>query len=239
MAEGILVPGGFGLRGTNGMISAIRWAREKQVPFLGVCLGMQLAVIEYARHVCEITKANSTEFDERTEDPMIINMPEISKTTLGGTMRLGLRNTIFQEGSDWSKVRNLYAKMTNQLLNGSGSPPHLSNGDIKEHSNADTIPNGDGITLNPSTANGPLVENSISSSSPPMIISERHRHRYEVNPARIDELTAAGLHFVGKDETGQRMEVVELKEHPWFVGVQVCIADQAVLRNMVGFKVNR
>ena len=220
-AQGILVPGGFGLRGTAGMISAIRWAREKDVPFLGVCLGMQLAVIEYTRHVCGITKADSTEFDERTEDPMIINMPEISKTTLGGTMRLGLRNTIFQDGSEWSKLRKLYTKKADHLPNGNASPPHLTNGTV-EHSNADTIPNGNsnGTTLNSSTANGPLVEGNRGSTSPPMIISERHRHRYEVNPARIDELTAAGLHFVGKDETGQRMEVVELKEHPWFVGVQ-------------------
>ena len=218
-AEGILVPGGFGVRGTAGMISAIRWAREKGIPFLGICLGMQLAVIEYARHVCKITKADSTEFEERTEDPMIINMPEISKTILGGTMRLGLRNTIFQNDSEWSKLRKLYAKATNNLPSGDLSPPHLTNG-TPENNFAKEISNGDSTILNASTANGPLVEESCESIAPPMVISERHRHRYEVNPARIDELTAAGLHFVGKDETGQRMEVVELEDHPWFVGVQ-------------------
>ncbi|KAL2047233.1 hypothetical protein N7G274_001252 [Stereocaulon virgatum] len=218
-AEGILVPGGFGVRGTPGMISAIRWAREKGIPFLGICLGMQLAVIEYARHVCKITKADSTEFEERTEAPVIINMPEISKTILGGTMRLGLRNTIFQDGSGWSRLRKLYAKATNNLPNGDLSPPHLTNG-TPENNFAKERSNGDSTILNASTANDPLVEDSRESIAPPMVISERHRHRYEVNPARIDELTAAGLHFVGKDDTGQRMEVVELMDHPWFVGVQ-------------------
>ena len=196
------------------MISAIKWARETNIPFLGVCLGMQLAVIEYARHVCHIPKADSAEFNEHTTDPIIISMPEISKTTLGGTMRLGLRNTIFQPGSEWSKLRTLYAKDTTQLANGSTITPHISNGTgSREHTDPVVILNG-------STANGPKVEQPPSPTSPPMIISERHRHRYEVNPTRIEQLTSSGLHFVGKDETGQRMEVVELKEHPWFVGVQ-------------------
>ena len=213
-AQGILVPGGFGLRGTEGMISAIKWARETNIPFLGVCLGMQLAVIEYARHVCRIPKADSAEFNEHTTDPIIISMPEISKTTLGGTMRLGLRNTIFQPGSEWSKLRTLYTKDTTQSANGSTTPPHFPNGtSSREHTDPVLILNG-------STANGPKVEQTLSPNSRPMIISERHRHRYEVNPTRIEQLTSSGLHFVGKDESGQRMEVVELKEHAWFVGVQ-------------------
>ena len=213
-AQGILVPGGFGLRGTEGMISAIKWARETNIPFLGVCLGMQLAVIEYARHVCRIPKADSAEFNEHTTDPIIISMPEISKTTLGGTMRLGLRNTIFQPGSEWSKLRTLYTKNTTQLANGSTTPPHLSNGTgSREHT--DPV-----VVLNGSTANGSKVEHLPTPTSSPLIISERHRHRYEVNPTRIEQLTSSGLHFVGKDESGQRMEVVELKEHAWFVGVQ-------------------
>lgn len=99
-----------------------------------------------------------------TPDPVVIFMPEGSKTHLGGTMRLGLRPTVFQPGSEWSKVRQLYGK-AGQIL-------------------------------------------------------ERHRHRYEVNPDYIDRLSEAGMNFVGKDDKGERMEVVELKEHPYFVGVQ-------------------
>ena len=195
------------------MISAVKWARETNTPFLGVCLGMQLAVIEYARNVCGIPKADSAEFNEHTPDPIIISMPEISKTTLGGTMRLGLRNTIFQPGSEWSKLRTLYTKNTTQLANGSTTTPHLSDGTgSREHT--------DSIVLNGSTVNGSKIEHLPAPTSSPMIISERHRHRYEVNPTRIEQLTSSGLHFVGKDESGQRMEVVELKEHAWFVGVQ-------------------
>lgn len=203
-AQGILVPGGFGNRGTAGMIRAIKWAREKQVPFLGICLGMQLAVIEYARHVCDLPKADSEEFDEpgkKTPDPVVVFMPEGSKTIKGGTMRLGLRDTLFQPGSEWSKLRQLYEAKRSEMPNGSPSPHHLTNG------------------TNGSTANGTLVEKP-SFGPPPVKISERHRHRYEVNPEKIDLLTEAGLHFVGKDESGDRMEIVELKNHPWFVGVQ-------------------
>jgi CTP synthase len=147
------------------MILAAEWARTKKVPYLGICLGMQIAVIEYARHVCGLEGANSVELDERTSHPMIIFMPEIDKVNLGGTMRLGARPTIFQEDSDWSKLRALYG----------------------------------------------LDRTSVD---------ERHRHRYEVNPEYIDRLQKAGLHFIGKDDKGERMEIVELKDHPWFVGVQ-------------------
>lgn len=164
-ANGILVPGGFGTRGTEGMMLAAQWARTKKVPYLGICLGMQIAVIEYARHVCGLEGANSVELDERTSHPMIVFMPEIDKVNLGGTMRLGSRPTIFQENSEWSKLRALYG---------------------------------------------------LDRSS----VDERHRHRYEVNPEYIDQLQKAGLHFIGKDDKGERMEIVELKDHPWFVGVQ-------------------
>ncbi|CZS91447.1 probable CTP synthase [Rhynchosporium agropyri] len=163
-ADGILVPGGFGKRGIEGMIAAAKWARTNKTPYLGICLGMQIAVIEYARNVCNITAAGSEEHNETCADKIIIFMPEIDKTSLGGTMRLGLRPTIFQPGSEWSRLRLLY---------------------------------------------GEKVE-----------IHERHRHRYEVNPAYIDQLTASGLNFVGKDDKGERMEIVELKDHPWYVGVQ-------------------
>src|SRR5690606_28259374 len=109
-ADGILVPGGFGTRGTEGMIAACNWARTKKVPYLGICLGMQIAVIEYARNVCGIADAHSVELDENTKNQVVVYMPEISKTHLGGTMRLGIRPTIFQEGSEWSKLRKLYGE---------------------------------------------------------------------------------------------------------------------------------
>ncbi|KFY05191.1 hypothetical protein O988_00196 [Pseudogymnoascus sp. VKM F-3808] len=163
-ADGILVPGGFGERGTEGMIAAAQWARENKTPYLGICLGMQVAVIEFARHMCNIPTAGSIELSANCSDPIIIFMPEIDKENMGGTMRLGSRPTIFQEGSEWSKVRKLY--------------------EGKE------------------------------------IISERHRHRYEVNPEYIERLGAAGLQFIGKDDKNVRMEVIELKDHPWYVGVQ-------------------
>ncbi|KAL8298932.1 hypothetical protein RB601_002175 [Gaeumannomyces tritici] len=163
-ANGILVPGGFGTRGTEGMIAAARWARESNVPYLGVCLGMQLAVIEIARNVCGLAGATSEEFDGQAEHKAIIFMPEIDKTTMGGTMRLGLHDTHFQPGSEGSRIRALY---------GGGA-----------------------------------------------VASERHRHRYEVNPAVVERLHAAGLEFLGKDDKGERMEIVELKSHPYFVGVQ-------------------
>ncbi|CAI6337302.1 unnamed protein product [Periconia digitata] len=163
-AQGILVPGGFGQRGTEGMIQAAKWARENKTPYLGVCLGMQVAVIEHARHVCGITDATSGEFNGEAANKLIIHMAEIDKETMGATMRLGLHPTRFQEGSEWSRLRALYAGKTEIL--------------------------------------------------------ERHRHRYEVNPEYIGRLEKGGLSFIGKDEEGVRMEVVEIKDHPWFVGVQ-------------------
>ncbi|KAL9062895.1 MAG: hypothetical protein Q9157_008554, partial [Trypethelium eluteriae] len=163
-AQGILIPGGFGVRGTAGMLAAAQWARENNKPYLGICLGMQIAVIEYARHVCGLEAATSAEFDDLARDPVVVYMPEIDKVTMGGTMRLGLRKSRFQEGSEWSRLRRLY-------------------GGREE-------------------------------------VWERHRHRYEVNPEYIERLQEAGMHFVGKDEKGERMEIVELKDHDWFVGVQ-------------------
>ncbi|PHH58516.1 hypothetical protein CDD81_5542 [Ophiocordyceps australis] len=163
-AAGVLVPGGFGQRGTEGMIKAAQWARERKRPYLGVCLGMQIAVIEFARHVCAMANATSEEFDAQAEHRLIIFMPEGSKNTMGGTMRLGSRATHFQPGSEYSKLRALYGEATSIL--------------------------------------------------------ERHRHRYEVNPDYVDALDAAGMTFIGKDDSGNRMEIFELKDHPWFVGVQ-------------------
>ncbi|KAF9318415.1 CTP synthase ura7 [Podila horticola] len=163
-AQGILVPGGFGNRGVEGKIAAAKWAREQKIPYLGICLGLQIAVIEFARNVCGMTDANSIELDENTKTPVVVYMPEISKTHLGGTMRLGTRPTEFQAGTEGSTLRKLY---------------------------------GGGST-----------------------VLERHRHRYEINPELIEKFEAKGLQFVGKDETGQRMEIVEMADHPYFVGVQ-------------------
>ena len=163
-ADGVLVPGGFGHRGTEGMIAAANWARTKPKPYLGICLGMQVAVVEFARNVCGMKSAHSVELDAQTIEPVVVFMPEIDKTTMGGNMRLGLRPTLFQEDTAWSRLRQLYN-------------------------------------------NAPSV-------------NERHRHRYEVNPEYISRLSDAGLTFIGKDDKGERMEIVELKDHPWFVGVQ-------------------
>lgn len=163
-ADGVLVPGGFGHRGTEGMIAAANWARTKPKPYLGICLGMQVAVVEFARNVCGMKGANSVELEAHTSDPVVIFMPEIDKSTMGGNMRLGSRPTFFQKDTDWSRLRALY--------HGAES------------------------------------------------VNERHRHRYEVNPDYISRLTDAGLTFIGKDDKGERMEIVELKDHPWFVGVQ-------------------
>jgi len=163
-ADGVLVPGGFGIRGTEGMMAAARWARTKKKPYLGICLGMQIAVIEYARSELGIKDATSEEFDAQAADRLVMFMPEIDAKTMGGNMRLGIRPTHFQPDSEWSRLRKLY-----------GGAAH---------------------------------------------INERHRHRYEVNPAYIEKLSKAGLNFIGKDDKGERMEIVELKDHPFFVGVQ-------------------
>ena len=161
-SNGVLVPGGFGDRGIEGKILAVKHARENNVPFLGICLGLQVAAIEFCRNVLGMEDANSTEFDNNPGTAAVIFMPEISKTHLGGTMRLGSRPTIWQTST--SKIRKLY---------------------------------GEGES-----------------------VDERHRHRYEINPDLVDAIENSGLIFVGKDETGQRCEIFELNNHPYFVGVQ-------------------
>lgn len=109
-ADGILVPGGFGSRGIEGMIAAAKWARENKVPYLGVCLGLQIAVIDFVRNVLGNHKASSVEFDPSLpeENQAVVFMPEIDRERLGGTMRLGLRPTVFQEGSESCVIRKLY-----------------------------------------------------------------------------------------------------------------------------------
>ncbi|CAG8760350.1 29507_t:CDS:10, partial [Gigaspora margarita] len=171
-ANGILVPGGFGNRGTEGKVAAAKWAREKKVPYLGICLGLQVAVIEFARNVCGFSDANSEEFEPHSKHKIVINMPEVSLTHLGGTMRLGMRSTIFKDGTEkWSITRKLY-EVSGFMAVGKRS------------------------------------------------IEERHRHRYEVNPTYISKFEEKGMHFVGRDEKGERMEIMELKDHPFFVGTQ-------------------
>lgn len=161
-AKGILVPGGFGIRGIEGKILAARYARERKIPYLGVCLGMQVAAIEFARSVLEFPDANSTEFNDTTKHPVVIEMPEHNPGDMGGTMRLGKRRTLFKHTD--SVLRKLY-----------GNPEH---------------------------------------------VEERHRHRYEINPSIVKEFETKGMKFVGQDVDGQRMEIMELSDHPYFVGVQ-------------------
>ena len=161
-ADGILVPGGFGNRGVEGKIAAANYARVNNVPYLGVCLGLQIATIEFCRNVLGLDGANSAEFDESAPVQAVVFMPEISKTHMGGTMRLGTKPTPFLV--DDCKVRRLY-----------GGAGH---------------------------------------------VDERHRHRYEVNPELIEMIEAAGLIYVGKDETGERCEIMELEGHPYYVGTQ-------------------
>ncbi|BDA42468.1 CTP synthase 2 [Coccomyxa sp. Obi] len=161
-AHGILVPGGFGSRGVEGKILAAQYAREHSVPYLGICLGMQTAVIEFARNELGLADANSAEFEPATPTPVVVFMPEGSTTHKGGTMRLGSRRTILQ-------------------------------------------------TMDCITARLYQADEYVD---------ERHRHRYEVNPTMVKQLEAKGLRFVGKDETGQRMEIVELAGHPYFVASQ-------------------
>ncbi|CAH1411948.1 unnamed protein product [Lactuca virosa] len=158
----VLVPGGFGDRGVKGMILAAKYARENKVPYLGICLGMQISVIEISRSILGWKEANSTEFDEHATNPVVIFMPEGSRTHMGNTMRLGSRRTLLQSS--------------------------------------------DCITAK-------LYQNAE-------YVDERHRHRYEVNPEVVGDLEKTGLRFVGKDESGQRMEILELPSHPFYVGVQ-------------------
>jgi CTP synthase len=167
--HGILVPGGFGERGTEGKIEAARFARERSVPYFGICFGMQMAVIEAARHLAKLPSAGSTEFGP-CEHPVIGLMTEwvrgneleqrAANGDLGGTMRLGAYEAVLDPES---RVAEIYG--------------------------ADRI-------------------------------SERHRHRYEVNVAYRDTLEAAGLHFSGNSPDGTLPEIVEIADHPWFIGVQ-------------------
>jgi CTP synthase len=170
-ANGILVPGGFGTRGIEGKIKAIQYAREKRIPYFGICLGMQCAVVEIARHCAGLKGANSSEFDGHTPHPVIylleewvdrnqITQKRSSDTPKGGTMRLGSYPCRLEEGS-------LALKAYNKKL-----------------------------------------------------INERHRHRYEFNNTYIDILGREGMVFSGVSPDQELIEIIELKNHPWFLGCQ-------------------
>ncbi len=164
--DGIIVPGGFGSRGVEGKISVIEYCRENKIPYFGLCYGMQLMVIEFARHVAGMKDANTTEINPKTSHPVVDIMPEQKKNlkekNYGATMRLGAYEAVLKDGSI----------------------AHASYGKKK--------------------------------------ISERHRHRYEVNPAYIEKLEKVGLVFSGVSPDGRLMEIAELPsaEHPFFLGTQ-------------------
>ena len=169
--DAILIPGGFGERGFEGKILATQYAREHKIPFLGICLGLQAAVVEYARHVAGLGKANSTEFEQDCEHPVIALISEWTtaagttevrdeNSDLGGTMRLGGQKCLLESDST-----------THQCYRQS-------------------------------------------------VIVERHRHRYEFNNDYLKVLSDAGLKLVGKSADGMLVEVVEVPDHPWFVGCQ-------------------
>jgi CTP synthase len=159
--DGLLIPGGFGPRGVEGMLEAIRWAREHEMPFFGICLGLQCAVIEYARNVCGLEDSHSSEFSESSVDPVICLLDsQLQVTTKGGTMRLGAYPCVLGEGT---RAREIYGTSE---------------------------------------------------------ISERHRHRFEVNNQYRDLLTEHGLTISGTSPSGALVEMIEITEHPWFVAGQ-------------------
>ena len=170
-SDAILVPGGFGQRGVEGKIATVRFAREEKIPYLGICLGMQVAVIEFARHQADLTGAHSTEFDPDTPHPVIALITEWQDRTgrverrdatmdLGGTMRLGAQDCRLIPGS---LAHRLYGQE---------------------------------------------------------VIKERHRHRYEFNECYRGALEQAGLKVSGVSMDGQLVEIIEIPEHPWFLGCQ-------------------
>ena len=159
--DGLLIPGGFGPRGIEGMLAAIRWARERELPFFGICLGLQCAVIECARNVVGLAESDSSEFAEASPDPVICLMDsQRNVTTKGGTMRLGAYPTLLRPDS---RVAEIYGETE---------------------------------------------------------ISERHRHRFEVNNAYRERLEAGGMAISGTSPDGKLVEMIEVASHPWFIACQ-------------------
>ncbi len=164
--DGILVPGGFGKTGIEGKLKVIEYARTKKIPYFGICYGMQLAVLEYARNVLKLSSVSTEEIDPKAKHLVIGIMPEqrekLAKQDMGGTMRLGAYEAVIKKGT---QAYHAYKSLT---------------------------------------------------------ITERHRHRYEVNPEYVDDLEAAGLVFGATSPDGRLMEMVELPAsvHPFFVGTQ-------------------
>ena len=159
--DGLLIPGGFGGRGVEGMLNAIREAREQRIPFFGICLGLQCAVIEFARNVCGLREAHSVEFVSDTPEPVICLMDSQRQITdMGGTMRLGAYPARLRPGS---RAHEIYGVLE---------------------------------------------------------ISERHRHRYEVNNAYRDLMAEHGMRFSGLSPDGNLVEMIEIPDHPWFIGCQ-------------------
>ena len=170
-SDAILVPGGFGERGIEGMIAAVKYAREAKIPYLGICLGMQVAVIEFCINILGLKDAHSSEFNKKSRNPVIGLISEWIDSTgkvelrnedsdLGGTMRLGVQQCLLSKGS---LTKNLY-----------------------------------GIDK----------------------IYERHRHRYEVNNNYVEQLISSGMEVAGRSEDKNLVEVIEVKDHPWFIGCQ-------------------
>ena len=159
--DGLLVPGGFGERGVEGMVDAVRWARENGLPFFGICLGLQVAIIEFARNVCQLRETNSSEFAADCENPVISLLESQQQVeTLGGTMRLGSYPCRIKAGSRTERIYGMEE------------------------------------------------------------VGERHRHRYEVNNAYRDTLAEFGMQCTGLSPDGSLVEIIELANHPWFIGCQ-------------------
>ncbi|MFW5705130.1 MAG: glutamine hydrolyzing CTP synthase [Nanoarchaeota archaeon] len=172
-SDGIIVPGGFGTRGVEGKIEVIRFARENKIPYLGICYGMQLAIIEFARHVCGIDNATSMEVEKNAEQPVITLLDEQQKVVnMGGTMRLGAYTAKLTDG----QIKDLYAKFS-------------------------------------------LFEEDKEGN---FCVSERHRHRFEVNPNFTKDIEKKGLNIVGRSYERNLVEFIELpkEKHPYFVGTQ-------------------
>ena len=204
--DGILVPGGFGARGVEGKIAAIKYAREKKIPFLGICLGMQCTVIEYARDVLGWKDANSTEFDENTTHPVIDLMEEQRGVTQkGGTMRLGAYPCVLEKGSLADKLYSHKEHKDNSACSASLGTCFARLGSLQ----------------NASPASAAVTRLCVKNKDAP-VISERHRHRYELaNGGEVQKaLTAAGLNVSGTSPDGKLVEIVELPGHPYFIAAQ-------------------